>query len=115
MTPYEHAVKAGGELAESVQEVIDNLKSVRGEVFSNAVAAAFEARQLADVLARIANENRTNEFAVSLTMAGIELGASIASKTIYMLSDADVEEVIKLADQLHERRMRLMRRAQKGE
>lgn len=102
-------MKASGELAESVQEILANLKTVRGEVFSNAVAAAFEARQLADVLARIANECKTNEFAISLTKAGIELAASIASKTVLALTDAEIEEVIKLADQMHERRMRLMR------
>jgi len=90
------------------------LKSVRGETFSTAVAAAFEVRQLIDVLARIAHESKDNEFVVNLTTAGVELGASIAAKTAIALTDVEVEEVIKMADKLHERRMRLMADVRKG-
>lgn len=114
MTPYEQAVKAGGELATSVTEILANLKTVRGEMFANAVAAAFEARQLVDILARIAVECKGNQFAISLTEAGVELSASIAAKTAAPLTDAEVDEVIKTAEQLHDRRMRLMLGIKRG-
>ena len=114
MTPYEQAVKAGGELADSVQEILANLKSIRGEIFSTSVAAAFEVRQLVDILARISVECKDKEFVVNLCAAGLDLGASIAAKTAISLTEAEVDEVIKIAEQMHERRMRLMQNIRKG-
>lgn len=114
MTPYEQAVQAGKELAENAQDILGNLKSVRGETFSTAVAAAFEVRQLIDVLARIAHECKDNEFVVNLITACVELGASIAAKTAASLTEAEVDEVIKMADKLHDRRMRLMADVKRG-
>jgi phosphatidylserine decarboxylase len=114
MTPYEQAVKASKELAENTQEILANLRSVRGEVFSTAVAAAFEVRQLVDINARIALEGKDNQFLVDMTLAATELAASIAAKTAFTLSSEEVEEVIKMAEQLHNRRMRLMQDIKKG-
>lgn len=114
MTPYEQAVKASKELAENAQEILANLKSVRGEVFSTAVAAAFEARQLADLHGRIAYEGRDNPFLVDMAFAATTLSASLAAKSAFMLSDAEVEEVIKMAEMLHDRRMKMMQDIKRG-
>ena len=114
MTPYEQAVKAGGELADSVQEILANLKGIRGEVFSTAVAATFEVRQLVDILGMVADGCKENTFLVSLCTTGVDLAASIAAKTTFQLTDDEIEEVIKIAEQMYERRKRLMQGIRRG-
>jgi hypothetical protein len=114
MTPYEQAIKGAEELATSAQEILANLKSVRGQEFSDAVAAAFEVRQLVDIFARISGANKDNEFITKICVAGIELSASIGSKTTGSLGDDDLKEVFKLADQLYDRRSRILSGINKG-
>lgn len=114
MTPYEQAVHAGKELAQSTEEILINLKAVRGDTFSVAVAAAFEVLQLVDMLARISYEAKDNEYVVGLAAAANQLASSIAAKTAVSLSDAEVNEVLDMAEKLNERRMKLTPGARKA-
>lgn len=102
-------------LGTSINEVLSSTAAVKGEAFAKAVAINFECGQLVEaidkltVLARKTDDERAN----ALLEVSKHILASIAVKACDELPDAELEDAVKMANTLHDRRLRAIEKIQK--
>lgn len=102
-------------LGSSINEVLASTAAVKGELFARAVAISFESGQLVEAIAELVVLARKTdtEHANALLEISKHILASIAVKACDDLPDAELEEAMKMAGTLHDRRVRAIEKIQR--
>lgn len=102
-------------LGTSINEVLSSTAAVKGEAFAKAVAINFECGQLVEAIANLTVLARKTdaEHANALLEVSKHILASIAVKACDELPDAELEDAVKMANTLHDRRLRAIEKIQK--
>lgn len=102
-------------LGSSINEVLSSTAAVKGESFAKAVAINFECGQLVEAIADLVVLARKTdaEHADALLEVSKHILASIAVKACDDLPDSELEEAMKMAHTLHDRRLRAIEKIQK--
>lgn len=83
---------------ESMDEVVENLKATRGEVFADAVSVFFDAIQLADTISATMGAARAGE------VEAVKHGLDIASRLVAGLMSAAIVRMNLTTDEIDEAR-----------
>lgn len=102
-------------LGASINKVLSSTAAVKGDPFAKAVAINFECGQLVEAIASLVVLARKTdvEHADALLEISKHILASIASKACDDLPDSELEEAMKMAHTLHDRRLRAIEKIQK--
>lgn len=102
-------------LGDSINEVLASTAAVKGDAFAQAVAINFECAQLVEAIASLVVMARKDdeEYADVLFDVTKTVLASIAAKACDALPDEQLEEAMKMAHTLHDRRRRTIEKIQK--
>lgn len=95
------------DLSCDLQEILASFAAVRGPAFCDAVAIAFECRQLMEIVTRLYETSRTDrvEHAADLAESAMNMMSSILVKAVSeTLSPQDLEDALSSADMLMKRR-----------
>lgn len=99
----------------SMEEVFDNLKATRGEVFADAVAVFFDATQLAGTISITVSAARAGE--LDAVKQGLDISSRLvagimsAAITRMNLTADEIEEARKHAEQMNKNRLIAMQAA----
>lgn len=98
-----------------MEEVFDNLKATRGEVFADAVAVFFDATQLAGTISITVSAARAGE--LDAVKQGLDISSRLvagimsAAITRMNLTEDEIEEARKHAEQMNKNRLIAMQAA----
>lgn len=98
-------------LGSDVNEILSSTEAVRGPEVAQAVAMAFECRQLLEIMARLADmaSEDNKVYAQTVVVSGVNIVSSMATKGM-RIKEGDLDEVMSLADQLYDRRCATVQR-----
>lgn len=102
-------------LGSSINEVLASTAAVKGDAFMKAVAINFECGQLVEAIADLVVLARKTdtEHADALLEVSKHILTSIAVKACDDLPDSELEEAMKMAHTLHDRRLRAIEKIQR--
>lgn len=99
------------DLATDINDILNNIESIRGPAFSMAVAGYFESKQMLEILAMLTcctdSDGAGKAAALDIAKAGTAILSSMTRKITVHLNKSEALEVVKIGDSLFERRMRV--------
>jgi hypothetical protein len=95
------------DLSSDIHEILASHAAVRGDDFAQAVAVAFELRQMLEIMGRLHSMCReeAQEYAESLVHSAMDIMSSVMCKAVSDdLSKTDIQDALSCADMLMRRR-----------
>ena len=101
-------------LGDNINEVLSSTEALKGEAFAKAVSVNFECAQLIELIGRlvILAKEADEEMAAAAFEAAKNILASIACKATEELEEDQLEEAMKMAYTLYQRRNDTIKRIQ---